>query len=1314
MPVLLLCFLLLASIQQSPVTASNSENIPDDSQENLSPSSESELDEASMTGSNPSAGDNWAPADNVTPPTESELNGPDITEIYPPFSENSESMGQNVTPFDDNFMLENGPDLTRCSLPSPDPTDNDPWVGVKVRNNDDDQHTVYIYVDGAYKGYLNVGPYGGTAYSDLIYVWHGWHKVKIRWYDHDYGAWYSQEYAQEVMYLSVFFFELPLKPPPPTGYAYAEIYNADDDQHDVYVYLDGAYKGYVKVPSETTRYTSYYTVSVGDHTMKIKWYDEDDARWHEDSREYYVSDGEYQQYHFELPPILPPRGYLRVGTYNADDDSHNIDVYVDGAYWTQIYASSDQTVSTDWRTVSVENHTVEIQWYDYDVKSWYSLSRTEYVSLNEWQEFYFELPIIRSYEEIVSSLPAELPAFTESVTNPSFAGGTPFIHTYDPSVNIARITAPDYSMEIEYPTSRITLDTAVLDVSGYTNPELGENPPLVSGSTYVHVDTFGNPGLHFGTNLTTEEKFAGPTYSLTPGIPIPVSGRVMAATGDQGTISASVDTPMVPITPIVWAGLYGSTFMRDTEGAVIGGVKAGLPVACVSAGAGGYWDEVGWGLQLNGDIEVGPLGGSGDLKINLKPIADGLAVVGQCVIEGGKFVVDKIGDAIGFLAGAGGNFLIGTKRWTSYDLPPMPEDVRIALEKIRNDFQLELYEILTTTPIKARDRAESSMLRLEEIIQDEDIRNKLAQAIFVVEQTGNDFADTWRIKSLSFFDEIKEATDLIAEAIAQAEQKEPTILDNLMKIRSKLIDVVGLLAGDMVYDAKVAEGYPELIALADNAFLDGDYKTAYISALISTDVTPPISYVNLISPYWQISTPFDITVTGTDIVDNFTFEELVASVELFYRYSGDNATWSDWTSFGIDISAPWSWAFDAPEGDGYYEFHSIATDEASNVEEEPEIADTVCGVDTVPPESSVDLIEPYWQNASMVPFEVLATASDNLSGVASVELYYRYSVDNTTWDVWISYGIDNGEPWSWTFDASEGDGYCEFYTVATDVAFNTEPVPDQANLNLGVDTMPAISSVDPIEPYWQESTSFTLSVIALDALSGVTDVELYYQSSIDNENWSEWKLFGIDNVAPYEWSFTTPDGYGLYQFYSVTTDVAGNVENAPEAADATCCVVIPAEIAIDPDTLNLESQGRWITAYIELSGVYDLVSIDLSTITLDSAAPAEPHPTEICDHDNDGIPDLMIKFDRSAVQSLVSVGEIELVITGKWHAVLFKGSDAIRVIEPGKEQRGNRPEAPPGQSDEHPGKRFETPPGQSGEHPSQGQGKGKTNGKDKG
>ncbi|MDH5442739.1 MAG: Ig-like domain-containing protein [Hadesarchaea archaeon] len=458
--------------------------------------------------------------------------------------------------------------------------------------------------------------------------------------------------------------------------------------------------------------------------------------------------------------------------------------------------------------------------------------------------------------------------------------------------------------------------------------------------------------------------------------------------------------------------------------------------------------------------------------------------------------------------------------------------------------------------------------------------------------------------------------------------------------------------------------------------------------------------------------PFEVTATASDNLSG------VASVELFYRYSPDNIIFGSWVSYSADNEEPWSWTFDTPEGDVYYEFHSIATDEANNVEEGPEVADTVCGVDTVPPESSVNRIEPYWQNVSMVPFEVLATASDNLSGVASVELYYHYSVENTNWNTWTSYSADNEEPWSWIFDAPEGDGYYEFCTLATDVAFNTEPVPDQVDLNLGVDTTPTISSVDSIEPYWQEPASFAVSVTALDVLSGVADVELYYQSSIDNVNWGEWKLFSIDNMAPYEWSFTAPDCYALYQFYSVATDVAGNVENAPEAADATCCTVIPAEIDIDPDTLNLKSQGRWITAYIELPGVYDLAGIDLVTITLEGVVPTELHPTEIGDHDGDGIPDLMIKFDRSAVQSLVSVGEVELAITGKWQAVLFKGSDIIRVIEPGKEQRGNRPEVPPGQSDEHPGKRFETPPGQSGEHPSQGQGEvsggqGKTKDKDK-
>ncbi|TDA32521.1 MAG: hypothetical protein DSO03_02560, partial [Hadesarchaea archaeon] len=129
---------------------------------------------------------------------------------------------------------------------------------------------------------------------------------------------------------------------------------------------------------------------------------------------------------------------------------------------------------------------------------------------------------------------------------------------------------------------------------------------------------------------------------------------------------------------------------------------------------------------------------------------------------------------------------------------------------------------------------------------------------------------------------------------------------------------------------------------------------------------------------------------------------------------------------------------------------------------------------------------------------------------------------------------------------------------------------------------------------------------------------------------------------------------------------------------------------IDPDTFNLRSQGRWITVYIELPHGYDLESVDVGTIRLEGVS-AEPHPIELGDHDGDGVPDLMVKFDRSAVQSLLEPGEKELTVTGNWHAVLFKGSDVIRVIELDKDGK----KVPLGRSGEH--------PGQSGQGSSRGE-----------
>ena len=109
-------------------------------------------------------------------------------------------------------------------------------------------------------------------------------------------------------------------------------------------------------------------------------------------------------------------------------------------------------------------------------------------------------------------------------------------------------------------------------------------------------------------------------------------------------------------------------------------------------------------------------------------------------------------------------------------------------------------------------------------------------------------------------------------------------------------------------------------------------------------------------------------------------------------------------------------------------------------------------------------------------------------------------------------------------------------------------------------------------------------------------------------------------------------------------------------------------IDFDPDTLNLKSQGKVVTAYIELPEGFDVGQIDISSILLNDSDLPLPKPNEIGDYDGDGIPDLMIKFERDKVQTILNVGEkIPITITGqvlyKNQTLNFKGSDAIRVIK---------------------------------------------------
>jgi len=128
-------------------------------------------------------------------------------------------------------------------------------------------------------------------------------------------------------------------------------------------------------------------------------------------------------------------------------------------------------------------------------------------------------------------------------------------------------------------------------------------------------------------------------------------------------------------------------------------------------------------------------------------------------------------------------------------------------------------------------------------------------------------------------------------------------------------------------------------------------------------------------------------------------------------------------------------------------------------------------------------------------------------------------------------------------------------------------------------------------------------------------------------------------------------------------------------------VAIKATIALDPNTLNLASNGNWITGYIELEPGYDAVTIDGASVELADVsactdgqgwATRESNAENTADYDGDGIVERMVKFDRSAIQGfiqgLVEVPpEVTLKVTGQLteDGTPFEGTGVIRVIDKG-------------------------------------------------
>jgi hypothetical protein len=142
-----------------------------------------------------------------------------------------------------------------------------------------------------------------------------------------------------------------------------------------------------------------------------------------------------------------------------------------------------------------------------------------------------------------------------------------------------------------------------------------------------------------------------------------------------------------------------------------------------------------------------------------------------------------------------------------------------------------------------------------------------------------------------------------------------------------------------------------------------------------------------------------------------------------------------------------------------------------------------------------------------------------------------------------------------------------------------------------------------------------------------------------------------DNTA-YQWRARAFDG----DRYGPWMTMAGFTVHVPRSG-------INATIDFDPDTLNKKSSGTWVVVYIELPTGYRPADIDISSIRLEGAVPAEAWPYAVGDRDKDGFADLMVKFRRSDAINVLPLGDsVTVHVTGKVGSTTFDGVDVIRVM----------------------------------------------------
>jgi len=308
-----------------------------------------------------------------------------------------------------------------------------------------------------------------------------------------------------------------------------------------------------------------------------------------------------------------------------------------------------------------------------------------------------------------------------------------------------------------------------------------------------------------------------------------------------------------------------------------------------------------------------------------------------------------------------------------------------------------------------------------------------------------------------------------------------------------------------------------------------DMSSDRSEVFVMVDEAAPSSSADSLPTYETVSS-FPVSYTASDGLGVG-----LRNVTLWYRLDG-----GAWTEFATQPAAGvGSFSFTAAS-DGLHEFATIVDDQAGNTEPGPFANDTWTIVDTAKPDSRVLALPTYETTAS---FLVSWAPEPGVTDIATYRVQYNRGAG------WIDW-LPSTALTSATFTATPAWGVYQFRSIATDYAGNVEVAPAGNDTWTIVDTLAPFSRVLSLSPY-QTTLDFLVSwqpqFDSIDIASYRIDV------NDDGAGWIAW----IPSTTLTSSIFTGVDGH-TYQFRSVSTDYAGNVEAVPAGNDTWTIVDVTA------------------------------------------------------------------------------------------------------------------------------------------------------------